>query len=115
MQSIYSKSYLWICLIILAATWSAKAFGGAGEDAFFDQKSKDQITTRVLGKDLIIVPQLNKINFGFGRYGGIEYFYEKTISKIFFQDKKLNVRIIDVSIEEADITLELSHPILGTG
>jgi hypothetical protein len=99
----------------LAATWSAKAFGGAGEDTFFNQKSKDQITTRVLGKDLIIVPQLNKINFGFARYGGIEYFYEKTISKIFFQDKKLNARIIDVSIEEADITLELSHPILGTG
>ncbi|MGD9413225.1 MAG: M48 family metalloprotease [Desulfobacterales bacterium] len=115
MQSIYSKSYFRICLIILAATWSATAFGGAGEDAFFDQKSKDQITTGVLDKDLTIMPQLNKINFGFGRYGGIEYFYEKTISKIFFQDKKLNARIIDVSIEDADITLELSHPILGTG
>jgi hypothetical protein len=61
------------------------------------------------------MPPLNKLNFGFGRYGGIEYFYEKTISKIFFQDKKLNARIIDVSIEEADITLELSHPILGMG
>jgi hypothetical protein len=105
----------WICLIILVATWSASAFGSADEDGFFDQKSKGQIISGVLDKNLTIMPQLNKINFGFGRYGGIQYFYEKTISKIFFQDKKLNARIIDVSIEEADITLELSHPILGTG
>ena len=115
MKSIYPKSYLWICLIILVATWSASALGGDGEDAFFNQKSKDQIISGVLDKELAIMPQLNKINFGFGRYAGIEYFYEKTISKIFFQDKKLNARIIDVIIEEADITLELSHPILGTG
>ena len=114
-QSIYSKSYLWICLIILVATWSVSASGSDEEDDFFDQKSKDQILSGILDKDLTIMPQLNKINFGFGRYGGIEYFYEKTISKIFFQDKILNARVIDVRIEEADITLELSHPILGTG
>jgi hypothetical protein len=114
-QSIYSKNYRWVYLIILVAAWSASAFGGAGEDAFFDQKSKDQIINGVLDKDLTIMPQLNKLNFGFGRYGGIEYFYEKTISKIFFQDKKLIARIIDISIEEPKITLDLSHPILGTG
>ena len=74
-----------------------------------------QITSGVLNKKLVIMPQLNKLNFGFGRYGGIEYFYEKTISKIFFQNKKLNTEIIDVSIEESEIALELSHPILGTG
>jgi len=61
------------------------------------------------------MPQLNKLNFGFGRYRGIEYIYEKTISKIFFQDKKLNAEIIDVSIDETEITLELLHPVLGTG
>jgi len=69
----------------------------------------------VLNKELVIMPQLNKLNFGFGRYKGIEYDYEKTVSKIFFQDKKLNAEIIDVSIDESEITLELSHPILGTG
>ena len=61
------------------------------------------------------MPQLNKLNFGFGRYRGIAYYYEKTISKIFFQDKKLSAEIIDISIEESEITLELAHPILGTG
>lgn len=115
MQSIYQKSSVWICLIILSATWNSPAFGRDGTDIFFDKKSKTQIISDVLDKELAIMPQLNKLNFGFGRYRGIEYYYEKTISKIFFQDKKLNAKIIDVSIEESEITLELSHPILGTG
>ena len=114
-QSIYQKSTVWICLIILSATWHSPAFGKDGADVFFDQKLKNQIMSGVLNKELAIMPQLNKLNFGFGRYRGIEYYYEKTISKIFFQDKKLNAKIIDVSIAESEITLELSHPILGTG
>jgi len=91
------------------------AFGRNGAEVFFDQKSKKKIMSGVLNKELVMMPQLNKLNFGFGRYRGTEYYYEKTISKIFFQDKKLNAEIIDVSIEESEITLELSHPILGTG
>lgn len=113
-QSIYQKNYLWIYLIILSAIWNSPALGRDGSDVFFDKKSKNQIISGVLNKELAIMPQLNKLNFGFGRYRGIEYHYEKTISKIFFQDKKLNATIIDVSIEESEITLELSHPILGT-
>jgi hypothetical protein len=113
-QSIYQKSCFWICLIIISATWHPAAFGRNDADVFFDEKSKNQIISAVLNKELAIMPQLNKLNFGFGRYRGIEYYYEKTISKIFFQDKKLNAKIIGVSIEESEITLELSHPILGT-
>ncbi len=115
MQRIYQKSTIWICLIILSATWNSPAFGSNSPEAFFDQKSKEQIMSGVLNKELVIMPQLNKLNFGFGRYKGIEYDYEKTVSKIFFQDKKLNAEIADVSIDESEITLELSHPILGTG
>ena len=115
MERIYQKSAIWICLIILTATWNSPAFGRNDSEVFFDQKSKNQIISGVLNKKLLIMPQLNKLNFGFGRYSGIEYYYEKTVSKIFFQDKKLNAEIIDVSIDESEITLELSHPILGTG
>ena len=61
------------------------------------------------------MPQLNKLNFGFGRHKGIEYFYEKTVSKIFVQNRKLEVDVIDVIIEGNNITLELSHSMLGTG
>ena len=115
MQRIYQKSCLWFFVIILAVTWSSSAVSEDTAGVFFDKKSKDQIKNHVLNKELVIMPQLNKLNFGFGRFGGIEYFYEKTISKIFFQDKKLNARIVDVTVEESEITLELSHPILGAG
>jgi hypothetical protein len=109
------RIFLGICLIILSTTWNSPAFGRNSSEVFLDQKSKKQIMSGVLNKELVLMPHLNKLNFGFGRYRGIEYYYEKTISKIFFQDKKLKAEIIDVSIEESGITLELSHPILGTG
>ena len=115
MQRIHQISTIGICLIILTATWNSPAFGRNSSEVFFDQKSKKQIMSGILNKELVVMPQLNKLNFGFGRYSGIEYYYEKTVSKIFFQDKKLNAEIIDVSIDESEITLELSHPILGTG
>ena len=114
-KRIYQKNTIWICLIILTATWNSPVFGKNGSEVFFDKKSKNQIMSGVQNKELVIMPQLNKLNFGFGRYRGVEYYYEKTVSKIFFQDKKLNAEIIDVNINESEITLELSHPILGTG
>ena len=97
MQRVYQKSTIWICLISLSAAWNSPAFGRNSSTGFFDQKSKTQITRGVLNKKLVLMPQINKINFGFGRYWGIEYIYEKTISKIFFQNKKLVVEIIDAS------------------
>ncbi|MEJ2220096.1 MAG: M48 family metalloprotease [Desulfobacterales bacterium] len=115
MQRIYQKRHFWFGLIILAATWSSTAFSQNEADVFFDKEFKKQLESHVLDKELAIMPQLNQLNFGFGNLRGMEYFYEKTISKIFFQRKKLNATIIDVTIEESEITLELSHPILGTG
>jgi hypothetical protein len=114
-QRIGLKRIMGIYLIILSAAWSSTVYGTNGSEAFFDPKTKMQIIQGVLNKKLVIMPQLNKLNFGFGRYSDIEYIYEKTISKIFFQDKKLNAEIIDVGIEESEITLELTHPFLGTG
>jgi hypothetical protein len=68
-----------------------------------------------LNKEIGVMPQLNKLNFGFGRHKGLEYFYEKTMSKVFFQDTKLNAKIIDVTIEASEIALEIFHPVLGPG
>lgn len=109
----HQKRYFWIYfwVVIFACNFLAPTYS----DASWDKKSKELIVNGVLERTLLIMPQLNKLNFGFGRYKGIEYFYEKTISKIFFQDKKLAARVIDAIIENSDITLELSHPILGTG
>ena len=110
MQSTYQKAFFWICLLILCIAWNSPVSG-----ASFDAKSKETIINGVLEKDLLIMPQLNKLNFGFGRQKGIDYLYRKTVSKLFFQDKKLEARVIDVIIEGSDITLELTHPLFGTG
>lgn len=109
----YQKVLFWVCLFVLCIAWSSPVTGKAGVS--FDAKSKKKIVNGVLEKNLIVMPQLNKLNFGFGRQKGIEYLYRKTVSKIFFQDKRLEARVIDVIIESPDITLELSHPIFGTG
>ena len=113
MQNRHQKHCVWICFFAIAIAWNLPA--SADGDASFNKKSKETILNGVLEKNLLIMPQLNKLNFGFARYKGIEYFYEKTVSKIFFQDKKLEARVIDIAIESSDITLKLSHPILGTG
>jgi hypothetical protein len=112
-QNIYQKPFFWICLLVLCIAWHSPVSGKS--DTSFDAKSKATIKKAALKKDLLIMPQLNKLNFGFGRHKGIEYFYEKTISKIFFQERKLEARVIDVIIEGPNITLELSHSILGPG
>ena len=83
----YQKAFFWICLLFLCIAWNLPVSGTSG--AAFDEKSKETITNGVLKKNLLIMPQLNKLNFGFGRQKGIEYLYRKTISKLFFQDEKL--------------------------
>jgi hypothetical protein len=112
-QSVHQKAFFWICLLALCIAWYSPVSGESG--AAFDAKSKKTIINGVLNKNLLIEPQLNKLNFGFGRQKGLDYLYQKTVSKLFFQDKTLEARVIDVIIESSDITLELSHPILGTG
>lgn len=100
-------------LVIICAGWIWPVIGNA--QVSLDSASNAQISAGIINKEIIIRPQLNKLNFGFGRYKGSEYFYEKTISRIFFQDKQLSAKIIDVNFESSEIALELSHPILGTG
>ena len=78
MQSIYQKAFFWICLLFLCIAWNSPVSG-----ASFDAKSKETIINGVLEKDLLIMPQLNKLNFGFGRQKGIDYLYRKTVSKLF--------------------------------
>jgi hypothetical protein len=110
----YLKFTLGICLVIFSASWIWPTIGSARR-SLKDPASARQIINSVLNKEIQVMPQLNKLNFGFGRHKGITFFYEKTISKIFFQDKKLSATVVDVNIEESEITLELSHPVLGAG
>jgi hypothetical protein len=61
------------------------------------------------------MPQLNKLNFGFGRHGADEYYFKKTISRIFFQDAQIEATVSDAQFDDDTIILELTHPILGYG
>ena len=114
MQIKYPKYILGLCLMILCFGWIWPTVGST-RVSLEDPATTDQIISGALDKEILIMPQLNKLNFGYGGYKGLEYFYEKTVSRIFFQDKKLNAKIMDVSIEALEIALELSHPALGTG
>ncbi len=109
----YQKPLFWICLLAFCIAWNSPM--NAKQGTWFNANAKAALKETVINKTLLIMPQLNKLNFGFGRHNGIEYFYEKTVSKIFFQNRKLEVDVIDVIIEGHNITLELSHSMLGTG
>ncbi len=109
----YLKRLLAVCFVIICTSWIWPT--SSSGQVTLDQASQKLITNNVKNKEITVMPQLNKLNFGFGRHKGLEYFYEKTISKIFFQDTKLNAQIIDVTIEESEIALELIHPALGNG
>jgi hypothetical protein len=81
----------------------------------FDTQTRERIREHVTGKQVRIMPQLNKLNFGFGQYNGLDYYYTKTISRIFFQDLQIETTIAEVNFDDDTIQLELSHPILGFG
>lgn len=109
----YPKAFSWICLLVLCIAWNSPLSGKSATE--FNAKEKETILNGVLKTNLLIMPQLNKLNFGFGRQKGSAYLYQKTVSKLFFQDKKLEARVIDVIIDGPNISLKLAHPIYGTG
>jgi hypothetical protein len=81
----------------------------------FDTRTRDRIREHVTGKLVRIMPQLNKLNFGFGQFDGLDYYYTTTISRIFFQDLQIETTIEEVQFDDDTIQLELSHAILGYG
>lgn len=109
----YPKHRLCAWLIIICAGCIWPIIGKA--HVSLDSVPETQITSGVVNKEITIMPQLNKLNFGFGRHRGIEFFYEKTMSRIFFQDKQLRAKIRNVQIEPSQISLDLYHPVLGAG
>lgn len=82
---------------------------------FFDSKSQRLIIKGVAGQQIRIVPQLNKLNFGLGRFDDTNFYYRKTLSKIFFQDHIIHVKVTKVKFDGTQISMKLFHPVLGTG
>ena len=80
-----------------------------------EAKTQKRIREALINQPIRIMPQLNKLNFGFGRVHGAEYYFTKTISRIFFQNLQVEVNVSGVEFDENNIVLELFHPILGDG
>ena len=80
-----------------------------------ETKTQKRIGNALINQPIRIMPQFNKLNFGFGRVAGAEYYFTKTISRIFFQDVQVEANLIGVEFGDDNIVLELSHPILGYG
>ena len=108
----YQKFGFWLMALLLIA-----GYCGASEDLpdSFNEKTQKTITKGVLDNQITIVPQLNKLNFGLGRYDGINFYFKKSLSKIFFQDRSLEARVTAVEFDDLKVSLNLFHPVLGDG
>lgn len=81
----------------------------------FNAKSQKAISNNVLNQKIPILPQLNKLNFGLGHHNGVNFYFRKTLSKIFFQDKRIDPKVSDIEFNDANVSLELYHSVLGHG
>jgi len=80
-----------------------------------DATKEKRIEEGLLQKKIQIIPPLNKLNFGFAHYRGMDYHFFKSISPIFFQDQTLAAQVEETEFENSEIRLSISHPVYGTG
>jgi len=81
----------------------------------FDADSQEGIKKEVIDQQIRIKPQLNALNFGLGWSNNHSFYYEKSLSKIFFLDHIINVKITSIDFDGNNITLKLFHPVNGFG
>jgi hypothetical protein len=105
--------FLFLCVLIFGFVTAASAYAEGIRE--FDIQTIDRIRDQVKGKPVRIMPRLNKLNFGFGQFDGLDYYFTTTISRIFFQDLQIETTITEVEFDDDTVQLELSHPILGYG
>ena len=108
------------CLFIFAFGLSLLLSGiqvGAAENIpiSFDADSREDIQKGVIDQKIRIMPQLNALNFGSGWSNNHNFYYEKSISKIFFQDHIIAVKITGIDFDGGNVTLNLLHPVIGFG
>ena len=104
---------LFFCITIFGLITAESAYGEGVRE--FDTQIRERIREHVKGKSVRIMPRLNKLNFGFAQFNGLDYYYTTTISRIFFQDLQIETTVTEVQFDEDTIQLELSHEILGYG
>lgn len=109
------RSSTWaVCLIGLFLLSSAS--GAAREiRGSLSSLSQERVSEAVLRQRLRVVPQLNRLNFGLGRFDGINFYFKKSLDKIFFQDRTIDAEVIEIAFDGTKISLHLFHPVLGDG
>jgi Zn-dependent protease with chaperone function len=68
----------------------------------------------LLNSEIAIIPQINKLVAGFGPEN-LRFYFVKSVSKIFFQDKIVKAKVSDISFESDGVIFELWNDILGDG
>ena len=76
---------------------------------------EETVKKEILSKKIIILPQFNHVNVGFNRVEDTEYYYIKSINKIFYQEKPLEVVIKNITFLKDSILLGLFNDIFGSG
>ena len=113
---IFRRYKCFVLFVLVFLCGNLPAVSASDEDVtVFDSLARERIREHVTGKQVRIMPRLNKLNFGFGQYDGLDYYYTMTISRIFFQDLQIETSITKVQFDDDTVQLELSHPILGFG
>jgi hypothetical protein len=112
---IRQRNLLILLILAVMTGFVAPAFSDNDGSKTFDARSRERIRQAITNQQVRIMPQLNKLNFGFGQHDGIDYYFTKTISRIFFQDLQVEPTITDVQFDDYIVKLELFHPILGYG
>ena len=118
-----ARKYLMIkkwCLVLFGFGLTLMLSGikvGAAENLriSFDADSREDIQKGIINQQIRIMPQLNPLIFGSGWSNHHDFYYEKSISKIFFQDHVITAKITDIDFDGTHITLKLFHPVDGLG
>ena len=102
-----------ILVIIIFSFIPSFVFGES--ERVFNRMDEKNIKKGIINTNITILPQLNKLNFGFIKNADSEYLFIKTVDKIFFQDEAIEAKVSDIIFKDTTISLVLSHPILGYG
>ena len=111
-----NRRHLYTCMTVLFLNLFLYANNSIASSFFSSDKDIERkVEKLVLNTDISIVPQINKLSAGFGTSSSGEYYFTKSISKIFFQDKTIKVKVSEMEFDEGEILLTLNHTVLGSG
>jgi len=96
-------------LTFLYTLCAVSAFGWGGH------KYESAVVDENIGKVISIVPQSNKIHTGFGQFSLGEFYYLKSVDRIFFSDSIKEATIKEIDFDDEQIVVDLENAEDGIG